>query len=169
MALYESDTTIKWKYLSILALILVAFGNSLKSSFLFDDYPAIVKNPDCDIKKNFLKTKIFKNDFWGMNITSSNSHKSYRPLTILTYRLIRIVSSQIHNSDLNPFYFHLTNLFVYSILCCTLLRTLQVLLSGPLFSISKKDSTSISYLVTVLFTVHPIHCEAVNFNNLHNF
>jgi hypothetical protein len=30
---------------------------------------------------------MWKNDFWGQDITKEDSHKSYRPLTVLTFRL----------------------------------------------------------------------------------
>lgn len=29
---------------------------------------------------------IWSNDFWGTNLSSNSSHKSYRPLTVLTFR-----------------------------------------------------------------------------------
>lgn len=42
-------------------------------------------------------------DFWGQNITLADSHKSYRPFTVLTYRL----NYAIHGID--PFGYHAGN------------------------------------------------------------
>ncbi|CAH2068649.1 unnamed protein product, partial [Iphiclides podalirius] len=50
---------------------------------------AIVNNKDV-ISEDWLS--LFDNDFWGTNIKSNLSHKSYRPLTILSFRLNYIIS-----------------------------------------------------------------------------
>lgn len=59
---------------------------SLYGSFIFDDVEAIVKNKDVMPTSPFLS--VFKNDFWGTSISLNSSHKSYRPLTIISYRLV---------------------------------------------------------------------------------
>lgn len=61
----------------------IPFMFSLQGDFVFDDSEAIVKNKDIS-SDSWLQP--FFNDFWGTNIRSNLSHKSYRPLTILTYR-----------------------------------------------------------------------------------
>ena len=45
---------------------------------------AILKNPD--LQSDTPLINLFYNDFWGTPLTHSGSHKSYRPLCVLTFR-----------------------------------------------------------------------------------
>jgi hypothetical protein len=54
---------------------------------------------------------ILNHDFWGQDIRLSDSHKSYRPLTTLTFRLD-------HNIyGLNAYGYHFTNILIYASTC----------------------------------------------------
>lgn len=53
-------------------------------------------------------------DFWGQDITLPDSHKSYRPLTVLTYRADHYVYG-LHARG-----FHITNAWLYFICCVSL-------------------------------------------------
>jgi hypothetical protein len=46
---------------------------------------AIVNNPDVR-PGTPLRWAIFANDFWGKGLADSTSHKSYRPLCVLSFR-----------------------------------------------------------------------------------
>lgn len=70
---------------------LISVLPTLWGDFIFDDGEAIVTNEDVIGKT--LQTGhpngvmgLFWHDFWGSRINRSDSHKSYRPLTVLTYR-----------------------------------------------------------------------------------
>ena len=52
---------------------------------------AVLQNQD--ILSSSPISSIFLNDFWGTPLTHSGSHKSYRPLTTLTFKLNNILSS----------------------------------------------------------------------------
>lgn len=71
------------KLLSILCASSLPFLFTLKGDFVFDDSEAIVKN-EAVKSKSWLYP--FYTDFWGTNISSNLSHKSYRPLTVWTFR-----------------------------------------------------------------------------------
>lgn len=62
----------------------LCYLTSLNGAFVFDDAEAIVNNED--VKGNTALTQVFFNDFWGTSLTHKSSHKSYRPLTILSFR-----------------------------------------------------------------------------------
>ncbi|KAK9712179.1 Protein O-mannosyl-transferase TMTC, DUF1736 [Popillia japonica] len=96
---------------------------------------------------------VFKNDFWGTDVSLNTSHKSYRPITILSYRLNMIVSG----SNLSAFQFHLTNVLLYIVLCILLYPTIRMLLME-----SKTCRSDVPFLSTLLFTVHPLHTEVVS-------
>lgn len=71
------------KPLMIIFMSVAPFLLSLQGDFVFDDTEAIVKNKDIS-SESWLDC--FSNDFWGTSIKSNHSHKSYRPLTIITFR-----------------------------------------------------------------------------------
>ena len=60
------------------------FGISYDAEGVFDDRAAIWENPD--VSPDTPWQNVFRNDFWGKDMKSNHSHKSYRPLTILTFR-----------------------------------------------------------------------------------
>ena len=54
--------------------------------FVMDDNVAVVKNQD--LRSNITDWKeLFMNDYWGTRVSLVESHKSYRPLTVMTFRL----------------------------------------------------------------------------------
>lgn len=72
------------KYLAIFCAAIACYLLTLEGSFVFDDTEAIVKNKD--VMPSTPLYTVFVNDFWGTDISLNSSHKSYRPLTILSYR-----------------------------------------------------------------------------------
>lgn len=71
-------------YSMVTATAVLSYLNSLNGEFVHDDIPAIVTNGDVT-GTNSLK-ELFFNDFWGTPMEDVNSHKSYRPLTTLSFR-----------------------------------------------------------------------------------
>ena len=57
---------------------------SLDCEFVFDDVSAVKDNRD--LRPHSPITNIFRHDFWGTDMEKEHSHKSYRPLTVLTFR-----------------------------------------------------------------------------------
>ena len=62
------------------------FVNSYQGDFVFDDSEAILSNTD--LKPSTPLSDLFVHDFWGSKLDSKTSHKSYRPLTVLTFRWV---------------------------------------------------------------------------------
>ena len=71
--------------LLLLAISIGCFLNSMTGDFVHDDLSAICSNPDVVGRRSSL-SQIFSNDFWGKAMSDPDSHKSYRPLTILSFR-----------------------------------------------------------------------------------
>lgn len=63
---------------------IICYINSLSGDFVHDDLPAIVYNRD--VLGTSPLADILVNDFWGMRMKLKESHKSYRPLTTLSFR-----------------------------------------------------------------------------------
>ncbi|GLI69945.1 hypothetical protein VaNZ11_014684, partial [Volvox africanus] len=66
----------------------IVYLNSIPANFAFDDSFAVIYNGDVTSDSNPL-WGLLVNDFWGQPISSAQSHKSWRPLTVLSFRLLR--------------------------------------------------------------------------------
>lgn len=66
------------------AAAILCYVNSLEGDFLHDDVFAIKSNKD--VRGETSLSEIFLNDFWGKPMDDKTSHKSYRPVTVLTFR-----------------------------------------------------------------------------------
>ncbi|XP_044136428.1 protein O-mannosyl-transferase TMTC3 isoform X2 [Bufo gargarizans] len=131
------------KEIGVLSCVVVlCYWNSLFCGFVFDDVSAILDNKDLH-PATPLK-KLFQNDFWGTPMSEERSHKSYRPLTVLTFRLNYLFS------ELNAVSYHLLNLLLHAVVCVIFLKVCRLFLD-------KRTSL----IAALLFAVHPIHTEAV--------
>uniref|UniRef100_A0A8D0U0P2 Protein O-mannosyl-transferase TMTC3 n=1 Tax=Sus scrofa TaxID=9823 RepID=A0A8D0U0P2_PIG len=126
----------------IVGLVAACYWNSLFCGFVFDDVSAILDNKDLH-PTTPLKT-LFQNDFWGTPMSEERSHKSYRPLTVLTFRLNYLFS------ELKPMSYHLLNMMFHAVVSVIFLKVCKLFL----------DNRS-SMIASLLFAVHPIHTEAV--------
>lgn len=70
----------------VFLLAVSCFINSYNGDFVFDDSEAILSNND--LKPETPLSDLFIHDFWGNKLDSKTSHKSYRPLTVLTFRFV---------------------------------------------------------------------------------
>lgn len=81
----KSDSGDGWSiYAPAGVTTLICYLNALNGYWVHDDVPAIVRNKDVLGSAPFVN--LFRNDFWGTPMADLNSHKSYRPLTTLTFR-----------------------------------------------------------------------------------
>lgn len=71
-------------YFIVSVVAILCYINSLSGDFVHDDLPAIVYNRD--VLGTSSLSDMLLNDFWGMRMKLKESHKSYRPLTTLTFR-----------------------------------------------------------------------------------
>lgn len=143
------------KTMSIVFLASFPYLFSLTGEFVFDDSEAIVKNKDV-IYGPWLQA--FSNDFWGTDITSNLSHKSYRPLTIISFRLNYVLNGE----KLSATHFKITNLLLHVGCTIILWQTFRCILKSLNFRQSSKWWKDTAYSATLLFAVHPVHVEAVS-------
>lgn len=111
---------------------------------MHDDVWAIVNNPD--VRAAAPVSAAFANDFWGKRMAENTSHKSYRPLCVLTFKL------NILLAGMNPFYFHAVNVILHCLVTLVLMYTCD----KAVF----KDCR-LAFVTALFFAVHPIHTEAV--------
>ena len=122
----------------------LCYLNSLWGDFCFDDISAIVENQD--LRPETPWVNLFQNDFWGTPMHIDGSHKSYRPLTIFTFRINYLISG------LQPFGYHVVNVFLHGVVTYLFTSFVSEISSGNLF---------IALVSGLLFAIHPIHTEAI--------
>uniref|UniRef100_H2Z0G0 dolichyl-phosphate-mannose--protein mannosyltransferase n=1 Tax=Ciona savignyi TaxID=51511 RepID=H2Z0G0_CIOSA len=153
----------------------ILYLNSCSCGFVFDDVSAILKNKD--VLTNTSISNLFRNDFWGTPMSEEQSHKSYRPLTVLTFRVNYIISG------FNPWSYHLFNAMLHSIVSYLVFkmnnRILEMCCEGGerihknqprnIKTEERKWNSNvienrvlISFVSGLLFAVHPVHTEAVS-------
>lgn len=122
------------------------YWNALSCGFVFDDVSAIKENKD--LRPRTPLWNLFLNDFWGTPMVAERSHKSYRPLTVLTFRINYAIG------ELNPFGYHFANILLHGIVTVLFYR----LVRRHLVPVNEKETAIVAAL---LFAWHPIHVEAV--------
>ena len=140
----------------IVCVSTAVYWNSCYGEFVFDDSEAIINNKD--LRPETSVEKLFSHDFWGGNLTSNTSHKSYRPLTVLTFRLNYWLAG-----GLEPFGYHLTNVLINAVVCATSLLVFSAIFGGPAAVGHKRFAAPrASLLAALLFSLHPVHTESVS-------
>ncbi|KAI6655185.1 Transmembrane and TPR repeat-containing protein 3-like [Oopsacas minuta] len=121
----------------------LCYINSLWGDFCFDDISAIVENKD--LRPGTPLLNLLQNDFWGTPMHIEGSHKSYRPLTIFTFRI------NYYFDGLQPISYHIVNVLLHGIV--------TYLFTSFVSEIS--DNCCIALISGLLFAIHPIHTEAI--------
>ncbi|XP_048246983.1 protein O-mannosyl-transferase TMTC4-like [Haliotis rufescens] len=141
----------------VFCLAVLCFANSRDGEFVFDDLWAIINNRD--VLPETSLTAVFAHDFWGQ-VLDEKSHKSYRPLTVMTYRWNYAWAGGLH-----PRGFHVVNIVLHGLVSVIFLAVFSVLMSG--YQVDQESARPVfaspraSLLCAVLFAVHPIHTESV--------
>ncbi|XP_072300969.1 protein O-mannosyl-transferase TMTC4 isoform X2 [Eucyclogobius newberryi] len=136
---------------------LLCFINSYDGEFVFDDSEAIVNNKD--LRPTTPVSNLWRNDFWGSNLSSNSSHKSYRPLTVLTFRLNYLLVGGLH-----PVGFHVMNILLHVVISALMIDMFAILTGGLSYDETGRIQNlapKTSLLAAFFFAAHPIHTESV--------
>ncbi len=128
-----------------MATVAACYLNSLGGDVVHDDIFAIQDNPD--LLPSTPLWRLFSNDFWGEPMSSVTSHKSYRPLTVLSFRLNYLLTG------LDSWSYHLFNV---------LLHWVVTLLFGRFCKREVFGDDVKSSVAMMIFATHPVHTEAVS-------
>jgi len=132
--------------LLVALLVLAAFAVSLANGFVWDDHLIVVPTP---AYRNFDLTAIFLSKANGLE---------YLPIRDVTLALDAAVWG------VNPFGFHLSNLLLY-LLSLPLAYGVVQRLAGLCRA---GQPNRIAFVTTLVFALHPLHAEAVNFVSARN-
>eukprot|EP01062_Namystynia_karyoxenos_P056397 TRINITY_DN47350_c0_g1_i1.p1 TRINITY_DN47350_c0_g1~~TRINITY_DN47350_c0_g1_i1.p1 ORF type:complete len:911 (+),score=236.58 TRINITY_DN47350_c0_g1_i1:86-2734(+) len=142
---------------AVLAVTAAAYRAAPSCGFAFDDHLAIERNRDVDPTATPWFPNLVSHDFWGKPLTDPASNRSFRPLTIASFRLSSLLAG-----GLDPAHFHLENVLLHLLataLCYLASVRHSYLLGGrPAGGAASVAAAAVSAL---LFGVHPVHAEAV--------
>jgi len=137
----------------ILAVVCLAYGNSLLNGFVGDDEIVLVNNRFYDSWSNF--PKLFSKEyntnsdnnsiFIGVSQNANSGSVAYRPVLSTAFFIDRSLWG------LHPFGYHLTNFLLHAFNA--------ILIYLLIFSVLKNQN--VAMLSSLLFAVHPINAEAV--------
>ena len=107
--------------------------------------PAILDNALVTDSSSSL-VDLLTHDYWGVSLSHSGSHKSYRPVTSLSFKLNWLLTGA------SPFHFHLTNVLLHGVVTWLVTRLASLLpgVSGPM-----------AIVTGLIWSVLPVHSEAV--------
>ena len=163
-------------YIVPLLLTCLAYANSLGGDFVHDDLSAVMYNGDvtaaggsADGSSGRSGGSIWSNDFWGTALSDAKSHKSYRPLTVLSFRFTSPLDLLCYSQTfpkfnttirwnyliggLNPIGYHVVNVILHGAVTLIFARVCR----------HQLETTWRTSLISAgLFAIHSIHTEAVS-------
>ena len=138
----------KWvETLLPISIAMLVYLNSLNGGFVFDDIRGILKNEDIRTDETSV-WRLWLDDFWGGAMSREQSHKSYRPLTVLSYRYLNYAVWR-----LEPFSYHVINVLMHAAATGLFVRVTCTVVGGD---------SHVPTIAGSLFAVHSVHSEAVN-------
>jgi tetratricopeptide (TPR) repeat protein len=124
-------------------LVAVAYANTLRNGFVWDDHKQIVMNPD--LRSSVPLLHLFSSDVWAFENEPTHGNY-YRPLQMWTYRATAAIAG------FDPIAFHLLSI-VFALAATILAFTFYWRITG---------SMEAAFAAAALFAVHPVHSEAVD-------
>lgn len=140
-------------YTLLCAVVWSIFGNSLLNDFVWDDKLYTSDNP---VYKNFDVIKIFSTLANGLE---------YLPVRDISFALDHAIGNG------KPLVFHISNLLIYTVIVCLVFAYARacyslIYQSRPIGL--EERACRAGFATALLFSIHPIHCEVVNFITCRN-
>ncbi|XP_037555691.1 protein O-mannosyl-transferase TMTC1-like [Dermacentor silvarum] len=129
----------------------LCYMNSLDGDFVHDDMVAVVGNPDVTGENRrhapSSPSSLWMNDFWGRPMADPRSHKSYRPLTVLSFRANYYANGRQVRG------YHMVNVALHCACSVLVAIVARCVMRIPALH---------ACLAATLFAAHPVHTEAVS-------
>lgn len=129
------------QYLVLFALVFVQYAQTASFDYALDDTIVITKNSK--VQKGW---KGIPELFENRNTGKTEDRTGYRPISLISF------ATDVQLFGLNPKPSHVINLLLYTLGCILLLKLLKDLFP---------ENQWLAFLITVLYTVHPLHTEVV--------
>lgn len=119
-----------------------------------------VLRPNRDVQGTSSFSELFLNDYWGRPLSGASSHKSWRPITVLSFRFLNNQSKStfFRSIHLPPIFFHR----IVNVAFHTYVSHLVGSLAVSIFPTSNLwQARTTLWMATLIFALHPVHVEAV--------
>mmetsp|Transcript_30524 Transcript_30524/g.58776 ORF Transcript_30524/g.58776 Transcript_30524/m.58776 type:complete len:753 (-) Transcript_30524:423-2681(-) len=122
---------------------------TLHGPFLLDDRGTVTQNPCVKPEIPGSWERLWTYDYWcHQKLTDKDSHKSFRPITTLTFRW----NYSFHGLD--TFGYRVTNIAMHAVVCgLSVLAVVRSMVYPRLLE---------AFAAAIVFAVHPVHAEAVS-------
>ena len=138
-------------FAAAIAFLCFATPRRLHGPFLYDDAAAIQRNPV--VNGHVPLHAAMALDFWGEEMSSPRSHKSFRPLVTLSFRLSRVL--QWESDGDSTFWFHLFNAGLHAFVTGMVPAFVNAAFGW------RRGGRRAGAAAALLFALHPVHVEAV--------
>lgn len=137
-------------FLGLISVIAYWDDTALNGEFVYDDGGSIKNNVVVNGKVPL--KELWTRDFWGTPMTDETSHKSFRPITTLSFRLNWMWAENEDGTVVDTFGFHLVNVILHGVV---------TVLATEAASVVLEKSVIPTVIAGALFGLHPLHVEAV--------
>jgi len=146
-----------FQYFLLFVVCVSIYSNSSNASWHLDDYANIINNPAIRIS-DLSPDSLFRAAGLFQNQNTPHTGIQFRPIAFLTFAINWYAGKD------QPAGYHVVNVFLH-ILCATVLFfLLQSLFLTPILSgYCERDEQNIALLTAVLWAIHPIQTQAVNY------
>lgn len=119
----------------------------------------ILSSSNKDVTGESSLRDLFLNDYWGRSMAKDDSHKSWRPISILSFR---IFNGGIFRSSISPILVaRMVNVVLHAALAEMVSMVALALFPEKEKSHQPLYSITLRTLTKLLFSLHPVHVEAV--------
>jgi hypothetical protein len=149
---------------AIIAMVAYLDPRALHGTFVYDDAGSVVKNVVVNGSVDWREA--FERDFWGVDMKEAQSHKSFRPITTLSFKLNYLwAERQPREGDKNPptLSFHVINILLHGLVTAMVTRAAYyILASDDKKNVHNQNVVLLQIIVGLLFGLHPVHAEVVS-------
>ena len=149
---------------AVIAIVAYWDPKALRGAFVYDDSGSVFKN--VVVNGHVPWKEAFTRDFWGTPMKEPASHKSFRPITTLSFKLNWLLSEQLgtsENMDETTHYYHIVNVVLHGVNTGLVTEAASFIFDDISRIIGNSEADILAQLITgFLFALHPVHAEAVS-------
>jgi Domain of unknown function (DUF1736) len=150
-------------WVTIIAIGAYCDPQALRGKWVYDDAGSVAKN--VVVNGQVPWEDAFTRDFWGTPMNEPASHKSFRPVTTLTFKLNWDLANYLgtNDTDLHTYYFHVVNVLLHGINSGLVTEAAAYVFDDAAVLGGTLEGDVLAQLITgLLFALHPVHAEAVS-------
>ena len=149
-------------WVGLVSIVAYWDNDALHGTWVYDDSGSVAKN--VVVIGQVPWTDAFTRDYWGTSMQEISSHKSFRPVTTLSFKLNHLWNEQVLGIDgLDTYSYRLVNLVLHGIVSVLVTEAAAFVFWRRNNSGVTQEVNLVAQLMTgFLFALHPVHTEVVS-------